>query len=542
MSMTDADLTDPRLEQRKVVIPGGNEILTPGPVVIVGPNGSGKTRMGRELGSDVAIEVINALRNTKISQQLQAMAVQQARQSYNQQRNQARSQPYELANDFDFMLTALISEAGEVALEHLRQARAGEANALPPNTVIEQIQKLWSKFFPGRELRFKEYMPIVLNTIDSEGVPSEYSAWQMSDGEKAALYLAGRALGAEYRAVLLVDEPETHFHSLLAIEFWNAIEAARPDLRIIYSTHDMVFATSRRDAHYLLASPKDGLKRVILDGNSEIAALLLGTATLSFYAKRVVFCEGDETSLDKRLYGAWFNSQTTIVRPVGSCNAVLQCISALKASNLIANLDVVGLIDRDFHSDKMFASLTTGAVPLGVHEVETLFALPDVVRAVAKHLGQSFDRTTYEASLIASYVDTDRHRVVLERWKRRAEAQLVSVVASVSAKNDSLAHIASQLPQIFDHTNWGFQPHQLLMEEKTRIEQAATPGANGNTDEVLRLMPGKQLMPIASAAVGLTTAMYIDLVIRAVANEDPTLETLGDGVRKAMAAHLPSEK
>ena len=40
--------------------------------------------------------------------------------------------------------------------------------------------------------------------------PAEYSAWQMSDGEKAALYLAGRALGADEGAVILVDEPETH--------------------------------------------------------------------------------------------------------------------------------------------------------------------------------------------------------------------------------------------------------------------------------------------------------------------------------------------
>ena len=538
--MPSDELDDPRSLQRKVVLPGGYEILRPGPIVIVGPNGSGKSRRARELASDVNIEVINALRNTKISQQLQAMALQQAKQNYLSQRDQARSQPYELANDFDYMLTALVSEAGEIAIEYLRQARAGEVLTLPKPTTLEQIQELWSKFFPGRELRFSEYLPIVLNTVLSEGVPKQYSAWQMSDGEKAGLYLAGRALGSEHRAVLLVDEPETHFHSLLAIDFWNAIEAARPDLRIIYSTHDMMFATSRRDSSYLLASPKDGLRLVTLDAAPEIAALLLGTASLSFYAKRVIFCEGQESSLDKRLYTAWFNNETTIVRPVGSCDSVLQCVSALKTSNLISNLEVIGIVDRDFNSDELLTSLTAEAVPLKVHEVETLFALPDVVSAVAKHHGQSLDKVAYEQSLVASYSDKDRHKVILERWKRRVEARLVGVTASVSAKNESLDSIAAEIPHIFDHQSWDFQPQQLLKDEKDRVESALRSSSAFDLAEVLGLMPGKQLLPVASQRVGFNVLKYTDLIINALRGENPRLADLGQEIRGALEPYLPS--
>jgi hypothetical protein len=128
----------------------------------------------------------------------------------------------------------------------------------------------------------------------------------MSDDEKAALYLVGRALNSDPDTVLLVDEPETHFHSLLAVEFWDTIEAVRPDLRLIYVTHDMHFATSRHNAHFLLAGPVDGLTPLDVRGGlpDDVAALILGAASLSFYARRIIFCEGDEQSYDRNLYSA----------------------------------------------------------------------------------------------------------------------------------------------------------------------------------------------------------------------------------------------
>ncbi|MBV9484820.1 MAG: ATP-binding protein [Frankiaceae bacterium] len=369
-------------------------------------------------------------------------------------------------------------------------------------------------------------------------MPAEYSAWQMSDGEKAALYLAGRALSSDPQAVLLVDEPETHFHSLLAIEFWNAIEAARPDLRIIYSTHDMMFATSRRGAQYLLANPKDGLTPVDLDNDGQVAALLLDTASLSFYSKRIVFCEGDETSLDKRLYSAWFDTQTTVVRPVGSCESVLHCVSALKRSNLISNLEVIGIIDRDYHSDERLGALSNGAVAVGVHEVETMFALPGVVGAVAKHLGQAFDVAAYRAVIVNAYKDADRHRVTLERWKCRAEALVVGVVASVSTKPESLDSLVAALPTILNPHTWDFDLRQQLQDEKLRVETAFSSNPP-DLDEILQLMPGKQLLGVVSGHLGVVAGKYTDIVIKAVSADDPSLADLSIAIRSALTPYLP---
>ncbi len=123
---------DEVVKQRLVRLPSGLEITENGPIVIVGPNGSGKSRRSREITSDVAIEVVSALRNTRISPQLQPMALQQAKANFQSHRETARTQPYELTNDFDFMLTALLGEGTESSMEFLRQSRAGKAPTLPP--------------------------------------------------------------------------------------------------------------------------------------------------------------------------------------------------------------------------------------------------------------------------------------------------------------------------------------------------------------------------------------------------------------------------
>ena len=116
--------------------------------------------------------------------------------------------------------------------------------------------------FPGRELVWKDWKPVVLSeTAGGEAV--EYSGHIMSDGEKSALFLAARTLSAD-PGVLIVDEPETHLHSLLAARLGTNWRDARRDIRFVYVTHDLTFALSRRDATYVLSSPTDGLKRIEL--------------------------------------------------------------------------------------------------------------------------------------------------------------------------------------------------------------------------------------------------------------------------------------
>ena len=263
--------------------PAGDSIEGVGPVVIVGPNGSGKSRQARDLQADKQPAVVNALRNTRVAPEIQAMGVVTARNNVLSQVTQARTTHWELSSEFDSMLSQLLAESAQLDSEFARRFRRDPSTAgSPEETALSKVEALWATVFPGRELVWKDWKPVVLSeTAGGEAV--EYSGHTMSDGEKSALFLAARTFSAD-PGVLIVDEPETHLHSLLAARLWNELEDARRDIRFVYVTHDLTFALSRRDATYVLSSPTDGLKRIELqeDLPAEVASMLLGVALLSF--------------------------------------------------------------------------------------------------------------------------------------------------------------------------------------------------------------------------------------------------------------------
>ncbi len=521
-------------------LPGGEVLSGGGPVVIIGPNGSGKTRLARQIvaGSGAQTEFVNALRNTRVAPELPAMGQDTARSQFNAQRQQSKQNHWELSSEFDSMLAQLLGQTWNSAMDFQRRFRDDPATAgTPEETALTRVEDLWRKVFPGRQLRWDDWKP----TIDSvtSGARVTYSGNQMSDGEKAALYLAGRVFTTEAGVVLVVDEPETHFHSLLAVRLWNEFEKARPDLRFVYITHDLTFALSRTNCTYVLASPTGGLRSVALgDGvPDDVAGALLGSASLSFYASRVVFCEGGDDSLDSRLFSAWFDGADTIVRPVDSCHRVLRCVEALNSAGLALSLTAIGIVDRDFYPETFLQNLSSYVAVLPVHEVESLFALPDVLHAVATHLDRNFVEEDYLAALRSSIPEQQRRQIIIQRWKAAVEPYLTGLVADTSKRNTTVQQLITDMPNIFNYGNWSFSPETILQKEDERVTKALDDGSDAMA--LLSVVPGKPLLPLASNYVGLQLSAYVDLVINTLRSSKPDLAKLRDELVKALQAHLP---
>jgi hypothetical protein len=359
----------------------------------------------------------------------------------------------------------------------------------------------------------------------------------MSDGEKAVLYLTGRVFTAA-AGVLVVDEPETHLHSMLAVKVWNALEDARPDLRFVYVTHDLTFALSRRNARYILASPLTGLRSIDIDQTlpADVTEALLGSASLSFYASRVVFCEGESASFDSDLYSSWFSGPDTVVRAVGSCHRVIRCVDALTNGGVTSGLTALGIIDGDFHSDEFKSSLSSAITVLRVHEVGSLLCIPEVVSAVCAHVSRSFDEDQYLAALADRVNDTQRHQLIIERWKRRMEPNLEGLVSNVSKRRKPVDELINDLPEIFDHKKWNFSPEGFLREERARVESAIP---SGSIDDILSIAPGKQFLPVAAMQAGMTTDAYSKLMTSALRDESGDLQSLSRKLTIALSAYLP---
>jgi hypothetical protein len=64
------------------------------PIVVIGPNGSGKTRKTREIqvNPPAVLDFINALRNTRVAPELQAAGVETAKTNYTHTKNNSRHQ------------------------------------------------------------------------------------------------------------------------------------------------------------------------------------------------------------------------------------------------------------------------------------------------------------------------------------------------------------------------------------------------------------------------------------------------------------------
>lgn len=159
--------------------------------------------------------------------------------------------------------------------------------------MLMKITDLWERLFHDRTISFYDYTPKVVSVVGADR--AEYEAYRMSDGERVAIYLAGRVLNAK-PSILVIDEPEVHFHSLLAVEFWNSLEEMRPDVRFVYITHDLPFSLSRRNAQFVVVRREQIPELVPLDQDlpASVAKAVLGAASFSMYARRLIFCEGDD--------------------------------------------------------------------------------------------------------------------------------------------------------------------------------------------------------------------------------------------------------
>ena len=158
--------------------------------------------------------------------------------------------------------------------------------------------------------------------------------------------------------------------------------------------------------------------------------------------------------------------------------------------------------------------------------------------AVANFLGRPTDELQYAQAAVASFTELDRHRVILERWKRRAERLLIGVVASIKPEGEELDDIAARLPETFKVENWHFSPGDLLAAERDRLESAVS-DQSSSTDEAFRLMPGKALISGAAKATGMTPQAYTSFVIHAIADDGDGRAQLRSEICAGLARYIP---
>ena len=366
-------------------------------ITFCGANGSGKTRLAVHIEQQLGLAAhrISAHRalslNPRVAKIPESEALSGLRtgvKESNRRTNRLRDrrggrwgeqEATGLLNDYDYLVQALFAEQANTALESHRRLRAGPADTAEL-TKFEKLSEIWDRLLPHRRLHIGGD-DITVRTPDNAAT---YTASDMSDGERAVFYLVGQTLVAGEDSVLVIDEPELHLHPSIMTLLWDELGAARPDCSFVFITHNLEFAAARPGAKYVVREYQPGpawtIDPVPYDTgfSEEFTTLILGTR------RPVLFVEGTASSLDRSIYDACYPDH--LVLPLASCEAVIHAVASMRTNAALTRVTCHGIVDGDHRSaDEIDYLHGRGVVVLPVAELENIFLLPEISRAIAAH-------------------------------------------------------------------------------------------------------------------------------------------------------------
>ena len=367
-------------------------------IVIIGANGSGKTRLGVHIENGIqtqSVHRIAAQKSLALSDTLNIISLERAdnflrygtpdgQEAHKLGSRWGGKPATHFLSDFDALLQALFAAHNRVASKHL-QDRKATPDIPVPTTKLEQLKKIWDGLLPHRELEVQEASIKVLPALanDAGGYPGS----EMSDGERAVFYFLGQCLVAPANGIIIIDEPEVHVHRAILGPLWDATEKARPDCGFIYITHDLDFAVTHPTSakYFIRAYNHESVQWDIGELPQDTGLPEHVVAELVGSRKPILFVEGERSSLDLTIYRSQYASFTIV--PVGSCEAVIHSVASYERSAALHWLGVRGLVDGDDRNMEEVSYLKErGIYVLPVAEVENLLLLPNVFLELATAL------------------------------------------------------------------------------------------------------------------------------------------------------------
>ncbi|MBS0548175.1 MAG: AAA family ATPase [Proteobacteria bacterium] len=505
-------------------------------LLFVGANGGGKTRLAVKIETDLAERAhrISAHRalilNPDVPKISERIALYGLTTGHPHEGTSAAVRPgsrwrgnpaVALLNDFDFLIQALFAEQTNTALATHKTVRTG--NTQPPAlTKFEQLVDIWNRVLPHRQL------DITGDNIEILSANSKYAATDMSDGERAVFYLIGQTLMASQNVLLIFDEPELHIHRAILSRLWDELEAVRPDCAMVLISHDLEFVASREGQKFAL-SDYDPIRGWTIQSIPEESGFSEEITTLILGSRRpVLFVEGRGGSLDQAIYRACYPEWTII--PRGSCEEVIHSVVTMRANSALTRITCAGIVDSDAYEPAEIQYLAgKGIVVLPVSEIENLFLLPNVIRAIAMTEGYNGNNLEGKVKEILDELfqhaseENARRAVVMRYCRRQIDRTLKKV--DLSAATDTVALAAE-----YSTKTSALDVQALAQLATSRIQKAI---AGRDAAELLRWFDDKALMGIACKAKGTNKAAFEQWIVRTMRNNTTP------SVKQAVRSLLP---
>lgn len=367
-------------------------------IVLIGANGSGKTRMSvwiDDNNPEINIHRISAQKSLNLPQMVSPTEMQVAEEEFlygmtNDDKSWLRQygkknsrwgnapETY-LLDDYQKLMQYLMTENYEKSIEYREKHKDGKTE-FDNTTRLEKIKEIWEDVILHRKIK------ISAGKIETSNRDEEkyYNGSEMSDGERAVFYFIGETLCAKENSLIIIDEPENHLHKSILVRLWNAIEASRTDCVFLYITHNLEFASSRINSQIIWVKEflaGDTREYDLLDDVNTSDSLKL---EIMGNRQKILLVEGTPSkSIDRKLYSKVYHEYNIL--SMESCNAVIQTTKAYNQTYNLHYAEVKGIVDRDRRDDEEILRLKEKNIFVPeVSEIENLFLLIDVIKIVAE--------------------------------------------------------------------------------------------------------------------------------------------------------------
>ena len=495
-------------------------------VIIIGANGSGKSKLGAWIEEEDPLEVhrIGAQRNLNFQKNIPLSNYEYSRNKIfygtnNEYEIQNKDKRYrwdfgkayttKLLDDFDVVLAALIALYNNETSKFLDDCKIAENNNYPkpntPFTVLDKLINIWNSIFPQRNLLFEDSK---FYAHERSKFSEKYSANQMSDGERAVLYLASQVLVVPDNKTLIIDEPELHLHSSIMNVLWELLENYRQDCLFIYITHDTNFAASHKNSEKIWIKSYDGenwdLEKII---SNELPEKLLFDILGS--RKNILFVEGEENSFDSQLYSILYPNYFII--PCGSCMQVIVRTKSFNSTQKIHNYNVYGIIDRDFRTEGEINRLEKDNIyTLKVSEVENLFIIEELINFLADYLAKNSN----------DVINNIRNYIIKKRFDNQISSQVKKNVVSQIKYDLSMVEISeNNTKESFTNAIKNINVDSIYEDTLNSYEEALL---SNDYKKVLEMFNEKGLAKSIGHYLGFQNNDYLNTVISILRNKEQT--------------------
>ena len=381
-------------------------------LVVIGPNGSGKTSFANHLKSiDDHIKVIPALKPLRISGH-----VDQNSLNINKVNAFLYGEDVLSENILQQMVVAICKQHDDVA------RRYREDPNIKDQSIFEKIKSVFEGFF-NIELDSSRFADRQMMAKKFQGKPFPFN--DMSDGERAAFFYIATVMTAPECSFIIVDEPENHLNPAIYNKIWDMLISERNDCQFIFISHAVDFIRARTNCELIK------INKYIRPSNFDFK--FLGESYKELPMKNIVeivgsrrpilFCEGDKGSYDYKVYEILFGKKFTVI-PAGTCEEVkASVINCNKYSSEYDFNRAVGIVDYDLRDDKEIEKLKCEKVyTLRCNEIEMLLLDEEIFKKVLSRVYKEVEDEFEEFKVKFFSKIKDRKSFIVKRFvKNRIE-------------------------------------------------------------------------------------------------------------------------